>query len=336
MPFEVRVCSDEDEMAWQGLLSRAHNATIFHDTRFLAYHPKGKFETCHLLFLEEGRLVSAMPAALESEQGTRVLRSPCGASWGGLLLPAGLGAREVYGLVESMTGFSRELGAERIEIVLPPIVYLERQDQVQEFCLLAAGFRMVKAEITEVIYLPDFLEASLSSPYRRGVNKAERERVVVRESRDFESFHRVLCEDRAEKGAVPVHSLGDLERIEALLPGRMRLFVALAEGEVVGGALLFIACPRTVLNMYLCQTPEARPLRVANLLMRETAVWARSAGFTYYDLGTSSIGMLPNWGLSRFKEGFLGRGYLRPTFIYELRGAGGSQSPGEAGSKGGA
>jgi hypothetical protein len=330
VPFDVRVCSEKYEEPWRGLLARAHNATIFHDLAFLSYHPEGKFRTSHLLFFEGERLVSGMPAAISRENDVQVLRSPYGASWGGLLLPAGLGAREVFEIVESMIAFSKELGAERIEIVLPPPVYLECQDQVQEFCLLAAGFKLVRAEVTEVIHLPGFLEASLSSPYRRGVNKALRQGVQVVESRDFESFSRVLREDRRGKGITPTHSLEDLVRIDALVPGKAKLFIAQADGEIVGGTLLFVAGPRTVLNMYLCQNPEARSQRVSNLLVYETAVWARDAGFIYYDLGTSSRGMKPNWGLTRFKEGFLGRGYLRPAFIREHGEARGVRASAEA------
>jgi hypothetical protein len=314
--FDVRPYSGEYVEAWEGLLTRAHNATIFHDLRFLSYHPEGKYRTCHLLFFEGERLISGMPAAIAEENGIRILRSPYGASWGGLLLPSGLGAREVFELVQSMIAFARDREIERIEIVLPPPVYLERQDQVQEFCLLAAGFGLAWAEVTEVIHLSDFLESSLSSPYRRGVHKAKRKGVTVQESKDLRSFHRLLLEDRAEKGATPTHSLADLSRIDALVPGRLVLFTASAGSDLLGGALLFAAGPRTILNMYLCQTAEAKSLRVANLLVYETAIWARTAGFAYYDMGTSSILMKPNWGLTRFKEGFIGRGYLRPTFAY--------------------
>lgn len=310
----VRFSSEEHGDSWRELLQRAHNATLFHDLAFLSYHPRGTFDECHLLFFSGDRLVSALPAAVLEKEGARVLASPYGASWGGLLLPAGLGARDVYEVVQAMIACARKLDMQRIDITLPPIVYLDRQDQVQEFALIATGFTLQKAEITEIIELRRFLDTTLSSPYRRGVRKAGREGVVVKPSRDLESFHRLLMEDRATKGVMPTHSLDDLERIRERCPDRMHLFLAKMSGEAVGGALLFSAGKGVVLNMYLCQKEEAREVRVANILMYETATWARDAGYTFLDMGTSSIDMKPNWGLTRFKEGFLGRGYVRTSF----------------------
>jgi hypothetical protein len=318
-PMEaVRFSAEEHGDLWRQLLRRAHNATLFHDLDFLSYHPGGRFDVSSLLFFSGGRLVSALPAALREEAGQRALVSPYGASWGGLLLPAGLGAREVYEIVQSMIRFAGRLGVERIDITLPPIVYLDRQDQVQEYALLASGFRLEKAETTEVVELGRFHDSALSSPYRRGVRKAGREGVAVDRSGDLDTFHRLLVEDRAAKDVVPTHSLEDLHRIRERCRERVHLFLAAAGGRAVGGALLFGAGRHVVLNMYLCQKQEARELRAANLLMYHTAAWARDEGYSFLDMGTSSIDMEPNWGLTRFKEGFLGRGYLRPSFSLRI------------------
>ncbi len=317
MSFRVERYTEAHRQSWQDLWSKAHNATIFHDLRFLSYHLRDAFRTCHLLFFRDNRPISFLPAAMVREGGLEVLKSPYGASWGGLLLPPDLGVEEVSGLVHEMIGFSQELGADRIEITLPPVIYLEGQDQVQEFCLLASGFTMVRAELTEVIHLPGFTEEALPSPYRRGARKAARMGVRVELSEDYETFHEILRSDRAGKQVEPTHSLDDLKRIAKLCPGRLKLFMASGEEGIVGGTLLFVAGRNTVLNMYLCQIPPGRQIRVANLLVNDSAMWAKQEGFDWLDMGTSSIRMTPNWGLSRFKEGFLGKGYIRPTFILD-------------------
>jgi hypothetical protein len=319
MKFEVRTYRDEYAKRWRSLLDRARNATLFHDLKFLSYHPEGKYETNHLVFFEGDRTVSGLPAAVVSVNGRRVLRSPYGASWGGLIIPAKLGTEDVHELVEAMIHFSREAGIDRIELTLPPSVYIEGMDQVQEYCLLSSGFRLLKGELTEIIGLSDFDETALSSSYRRGVKKASRTGVTVGRSMDFDLFHDILIADRASKHVEPTHSREDLSILSDLFPEKIVLFTARVDDRIVGGVLLFVAGRKTVLNMYLCQLPEVRSSRVANLLMYESADWARKDGFDYLDLGTSSIDMVPNWGLTRFKEGFLGRGFIRPTFVYDTR-----------------
>jgi lipid II:glycine glycyltransferase (peptidoglycan interpeptide bridge formation enzyme) len=98
----------------------------------------------------------------------------------------------------------------------------------------------------------------------------------------------------------------------------MHLFLARVKGDVVGGTLLFVCSRRVVLNFYLCRRRDRQELRTANMLAYQTLEWARREGFQYYDFGTSTIDMEPNWGLVRFKEGFGGIPYLRESWKLEL------------------
>jgi hypothetical protein len=53
-------------------------------------------------------------------------------------------------------------------------------------------------------------------------------------------------------------------------------------------------------------------------LFYETIQWVKSRGFRYLDMGTSMVGVEPNWSLTDFKERFGARGFLRNSFQLEI------------------
>jgi hypothetical protein len=68
---------------WKAFLEASNNGTLFHDLDFLAYHPLERFDTHHLMFRQNGKLIALLPAAIVSEpDDRRFLKSPYGASVG--------------------------------------------------------------------------------------------------------------------------------------------------------------------------------------------------------------------------------------------------------------
>ena len=58
-----------DATVWADFLAASDNATLFHDLRFLAYHPPERFETHHLLFRRGPSVVAVLPAAVGAARG---------------------------------------------------------------------------------------------------------------------------------------------------------------------------------------------------------------------------------------------------------------------------
>ena len=48
---------------WDSFVTSSNNGTIFHTRRFLSYHSPGKFKESSLLFYDDKKLISVLPAA---------------------------------------------------------------------------------------------------------------------------------------------------------------------------------------------------------------------------------------------------------------------------------
>jgi hypothetical protein len=316
----VVVYDSTSESTWRHFLEESTNGTIFHDLRFLAYHQERPWTDHHLLFYEGDEVIALLPGGIAGGEPSRFV-SPCGASFGGFVLKGQPSARLARALVEGLVDHISGEGVGAIEIGPPPPVYQEAPGQAIEYALSTAGFRRRLLALTHVVPLGgvvDLLETFASSA-RRSTRRSGRLGVKVEESDDYRCFYDLLVADREGIGAEPTHSYEDLVRLRKLVPKALRLFLAKTRREVVGGTLLFICNERVVLNFYLCRTRERQELRMSNLLAYETIEWARREGFLYYDFGTSTIDMEPNWGLVRFKEGFGATPYLRELWQLDVR-----------------
>ena len=67
---------------WIEFLRSSNDGTLFHDPRFLDYHPAGRFEFEHLLARRGKSLIAVIPGALVRESDGISFTSTAGASVG--------------------------------------------------------------------------------------------------------------------------------------------------------------------------------------------------------------------------------------------------------------
>lgn len=319
--MEVLECTPESAVVWQKFLAESNNGTLFHDLDFLGYHAAGKFQTRHLMFYSEGRLVALLPAAATDG---RILKSPYGASVGGPVLPPGQPALETAELVHRVKQYAVDSGLEGIEMRIAPPFYSCDSDDHLGFALLAGGFQLVRRHLCHVIPLPGDPERVLERctrsklrdiriGLRRGLQPGE-----VSGSR-LPDFYRVLSASRARLGAVPTHSQEQLADLFRRVPAALRLFLCEVDGQTAAGILVFVLNRRVAYTFYIDQDEAFKALRpTATLLMHVAQQMARE-GFAYLDLGPTTFDDLSfNTGLATFKEEFGARGHCRDTWRWQV------------------
>jgi hypothetical protein len=314
--------------AWDAFVDASSNGTLFHKQAFLAYHGLALAHAFrHLLFYKGEELVAVLPAGVVRDTGAvettgDTLRSPYGSSFGGFVT-AGNGYARDAALVEALVRYARENSLRQIKLTSAPACYPTVPEAGLEFALLKSGFTLANRDICQVVDVRsealkgrDPLE-TYSYACNKQVRKAMREGVSVRMDPDLAAFHAILTANRAKHNVVPTHSLEDLRKLSALVPGAFHLFGAYRGEKLIAGMLCFAANARVLLNFYSCHLDGEAQTGVANLLIHHGIDWARQRGFHYYDFGTSSIRMQPNEGLIRFKESFGGGSVLRDTYEWE-------------------
>ena len=68
-----------------------------------------------------------------------------------------------------------------------------------------------------------------------------------------------------------------------------------------------------MIAFYISHRESAQRYRPLNLLFWEIFQWCIERGFEWFDFGTYTLDMKPNFGLAHFKEGFGAKGIFRDT-----------------------
>ncbi|MFQ6093492.1 MAG: GNAT family N-acetyltransferase [bacterium] len=322
MSISVTQYKPVERETWERFVLKSNNGTIFHRQQFLDYHPPGRFQNHHLIFSHQRKTIALFPAVVRDEDGRKTLSSHPGASFGGLVLPVDIGIVDVDALIKTLCAYGLKKGFQRIEMTLPPMIYLQRPNNYLDFCLFRHGFQYVKREVSSIIalnYSPERILSTFKSESRTAVRKALRSGVLVKPSSDFETFYSILEKNlKLRHNVSPTHTSDELKRLKSLLTSDIRLFAAFLEGRMIAGMTVFVCNPRGVLAFYISHLEDSQAYRPVNLLIYEVVKWALVRGFRYLDLGVFTVNMEPNWGLGRFKENFGAQGIFRDTLYIDL------------------
>ena len=322
MSIAVRQYKTADRDLWERFVLKSNNGTLFHKQQFLDYHPLRRFKNHHLIFSIQGKVTALFPAVIKNDNGKNILSSHPGASFGGIVFPINTGISEIHTTVGALCDYGRKKGFQRIELTLPPIIYLHQPNQYLDFCLFRHGFQYRKREISSIItlnYTPDKILSTFKAETRTAVRKALKSDVVVKVSQDFETFYHILETNlKLRHDVTPTHTLHELQRVKRLLTSDVKLFAAFLKNKMIAGMTVFICNSRALLSFYISHLEAYQTYRPVNLLMFEVIKWALDRDYHYLDLGIFTVNMEPNWGLGRFKENFGAHGVFRDTLYLEL------------------
>jgi len=321
-PITVRPYTPDDREVWDAFVEKSNNGTMFHQQRFLDYHPAGKWNYHHLMFFEGPTLVGVLPGGLNARGE---FWSPMGASYGSIVT-ADISFEKSLAIVDAFIEYGKGLGWKHAYLIPAPIVYTRNYSQHHEYALLYRKADFELHYISHAIDLKrgaDFLQ-HFDQTARKTIRKILREgEVTIRESDDYETFHRILVENKKRHDTTPTHTLDDLYRLRDLMPEKLRLNMVYHNDTPIAGSLLFLANPKVVLCFYNMLLYEYEHLKPVYLIMYETVRWAIEHGYEWVDIGVSQDTkaedpMTPSLGLIGFKERFDARGILRSTYHLSL------------------
>ncbi len=322
MPFSVIPFAAQHEQIFDAFITASRNGTIFHTRRFLAYHPAGKFQDASLLFFDGEKLVAVLPAAAKEENGKKMLVSHPGASYGGLVLGEDISVTETGELMDSLIAYARAQKYAGISFLrLTPASLQKSYSEDPLYWAFQQGFRMTRCEMDGAIDFSGMKEdqvlALLSGKCRNMVRQAERAKIEVRLSNDFDSFWPILESVLALRhGAKPTHTLAEIQKLHSLLPDGFRCLGAYREGKMVGGIVLVTIHQQALYTLYMGQEYTAQQHHPIHLLLVEAMRLAIREKRRVLHLGVSTEdgGTKVNEGLFFFKESFGCRPVRRESF----------------------
>jgi hypothetical protein len=316
MAIEVVPYTEDLKEKWDRFVLHSNNGTIFHLQKFLDYHPKGRFNWHHLVFLDKKEIVAVLPGAAMGS----TFESPIGASYGSMVTNV-IEFSKALDLVDAFSDYCRDHSFERALLTPPPFIYQKVISQNIDYALAYRGYSYDKHYISHSIPLntKDYL-STFQSTARRYIHKYLREKTLTVEiNDDYESFYPILLNNKARHGVKPTHTLEELFRLKKLLPEELVLFLVYKGSKPIAGSLMFSCNKQVALcfyNMLLYDYEEYNPIHI---VMYEVTKWAIESGFSWIDIGVSQDTkaenpMTPSLNLIKFKEKFNSHGILRSTF----------------------
>lgn len=295
----------EMKALWDQLVCRSKNGTFLLLRDYMEYH-SDRFQDASVVIYDDRDDVWALFPA--NREGNEII-SHNGLTYGGMVYDGRATVAKVLEAFEAVTAYYRQQGIQRLRYKAIPYIYHRAPAQEDLYALFRLGARLYRRDIATTVSL------SVPLPFQnrrlRGVKKAVRYGIVIRESQDWRQFWYILERNLAERYHTrPVHSVKEIMYLWRNFPRYIRLFAGYVGGEMLGGAVIY-ETERVAHAQYIASTPLGRKHGVLDKLFYEliTKVFQKKAFFDF-GISTEQEGRWLNEGLIAFKEGFGGRGVV--------------------------
>lgn len=317
MPYTIRPYDESRRDQWDHfVMSHAMNGTFLQTRRFLNYHPEGRFTDASVMVYNGQELCAVVPAAAQTVDGRRMLRSHPGSTFGGIIVGAEmLRAPKLVELVGDLDQYFQAQGFESCEMKITSDLFSTLPTDALQYALYHAGY----TDETEIAaYLPlegrthEELVAEYSFNKRYDLKKCVKAGLSYRLLHNHEeiaAFYDLLCVNLTKFDAKPVHTLEELVDFhDERLPNEVRfLGVFDPEGRMVAGACLFHFAQANVLHtQYLATASDVRGYVPSTFLYDSVIRFGLEKGAKAVSFGTSTHdrGRVLNTGLIQNKEGY--------------------------------
>jgi hypothetical protein len=324
MALNILPYEEKFRQQWESLVMGSINGTFLHSRNFYDHNPANKTDEKSFLFFKKEKVVGVLPCNLYEKDGKRILHSYLRSTYGGFIINHEVGAQDAMEMVSLTVDAAKQNDVNEIVIRNPFRMYHSAWCDETDYAMWYHGFEIKSRELETAIKLGDYLQVQTAydDSARRSIKKS-RLHLEVKQSDDFETYWQVLEKNLQEKhGVSPTHNYQQfLNFMEYVGKDKVRLFVALKDGNIAAGIVAFLANQNVIHAQYIASDLAYQEFRPLNAVIDEMIRWGCEANFKYLNLGTSNYdgGRGFNEGLFRFKESFGGRNVLRETMHIVLK-----------------
>ena len=300
---------------WDEFVLAARNSHFFFLRNYMEYH-RDRFDDFSLLFFDDhDRLLAVLPASRHE----KVLISHGGLTFGGFIFGEKMTAKIMLDVFAACKDYLSCDGFSSLIYKCTPYIYHHYPCDEDKYALFINGATLFRRDVSTAVYLPQRYKYFKGRSWM--VNKGRKNNIVVHESKRFQDFisleNEILHKYHDTKA---VHTGEELERLAALFPDNIKLYVGQAANsdEILAGTVIFDN-GSTVHTQYLANSDEGRQLGALDAVIDHliTKVYADRK---YFDFGISNEqeGRYLNEGLISQKEGFGARAVVHDFYRLDL------------------
>lgn len=314
----------KNHQTWNEFVKQSRQGTFLFDRNYMDYH-QDRFHDHSLMIYYKDKLYALLPAnevvsASNNEIPQKELVSHQGLTYGGLLTCNKMTAELTCETFEAIGNYLKQEGFSKLTYKAIPWIYHKIPSEEDLYALIHVGKASLSArEISTTILLQNKLR--FSEQRRRGVNKAKKNSLIIRQSsqEDVFAFWNILNNNLQQKYHTrPVHSNEELQLLMSCFPENIIGYSVLKDEEVIAGTIIFIT-PQVIHTQYIGASEKGKEEGALDLLF-DYLINQKKWNAPYFDFGksTEDRGNYLNTNLIHQKEGFGGRGVAYDTYEWTL------------------
>lgn len=327
--------NDDHFETYEKFIQKSINGTIFHERKFISYHPVERFNDCSLLIYDKEKLIAIFPAAVIQKDNIKILKSHPGTSYGGLVIDQNLSYSEINQIFENIEEYCKINNIQFIEFRHSPRIFLNNPIDQLEFALIHRNYEREAEELStcykldKIKYLSfddyiNYYDNKTNTKAKQNIKKAISFRLqfqFLKSDEEIKYFHQILTENLKKYNTKPVHSAEEIIKLKQLYPERVQLPVATIDNKIIGGFLIFNINKNGWHIFYSAldyQNLKYKPIHFC-LFKLKKYLSEMSYGYLNYGISTENSGKYINQSLLSFKESFNGIGVIRTYWKKEIK-----------------
>lgn len=301
-----------DKTAWDDFLNNSKVDTFLFKRDFMDYHCD-RFVDCSFMIYRKGKLEAVLPGNISG----KIYYSHQGLTFGGIVSSTKLTVNDVLDIFKELNNILKIQGVEEVVYKLAPHIYHKFPSDEDSYALFRLGAQRIASNISSVIF------QNMRIPFvelrKRGIKKANKNKITVSCSSDYNRFWEILTNNLAEKyGRKPVHTLSEISSLVERFPDNIKLYGAYHGELLLAGVVLFVT-NLIVHVQYISANDAGKDLGALDIIF-DKLINEDYIECPVFDFGqsTEQNGFYLNEGLIFQKEGFGGRGVVYETYKYEI------------------
>jgi hypothetical protein len=295
---------------WDDFVAKSKNGAFLFERDYQDYHCD-RFPDNSFMFYMNGELRALLPACRIEDE----ISSHGGLTFGGVISDSRMTTPVMMEIFDAICLQIESSNVRRLVYKPSPKFYHNVPAEEDLYAIVQRGGRLFRRDIGSILCPQN--HPKLQDRRSRAIKRARGSRLEFAESDDLSAFWEILEAVLATNhGAVPTHSLTEIEYLHSRFPNRIRLFAAFRNKEMLGGTVVYDN-PTVAHTQYIASSPEGYRLSALDFVFSElvTSVY-HDKPWISFGISTESGGTVLNRGLIEFKEGFGARACAQD--FYEL------------------
>lgn len=306
--------SAEHKATWDGFVATSKNGSFLFYRDYISYH-QDRFHDHSLLFYDDKEgLIALFPA----NQRGQNLYSHGGLTYGGFVSDERMKLSKMLTCFLALFEYAKNAGLKEIYYKCIPYIYHAIPSQEDLYVLHLSRATCTSRSVITAIDTNRILK--FQTRRVRQIKTAQKNQIFVQQSADLATYWEILTGLlKSVHNTKPVHSLAEIQHLQALFPDNIKLFASYHESEMIAGVLIY-ETSQVARTQYIAASPKGRDSGALDVIFDEL-IHNYYQHKAYIEFGTSERANTRNYvnaGLIDQKEGFGARAIIQDQYLIQL------------------